>query len=74
MAGRNAIEGKLGQGKNAYGLQKIKARMKGHFRKLDHEYLFYNKPDKIVRKGIFAPIKSMATELGASCHFISMEL
>lgn len=28
MAGRNAIEGKFGQGKNAYGLQKIKARMK----------------------------------------------
>ncbi len=27
MAGRNAIEGKFGQGKNAYGLQKIKARM-----------------------------------------------
>lgn len=28
MAGRNEIEGKFGQGKNAYGLQKIKARMK----------------------------------------------
>jgi len=28
MAGRNQIEGKFGQGKNAYGLQKIKARMK----------------------------------------------
>lgn len=28
MAGRNAIEGKFGQGKNAYGLQKIRARMK----------------------------------------------
>lgn len=28
MAGRNAIEGKFGQGKNGYGLQKIKARMK----------------------------------------------
>jgi transposase, IS5 family len=27
MAGRNAIEGKFGQGKNGYGLQKIKARM-----------------------------------------------
>lgn len=27
MAGRNAIEGKFGQGKSAYGLQKIKARM-----------------------------------------------
>jgi len=28
MAGRNAIEGKFGQGKNAYGLAKIKARLK----------------------------------------------
>jgi hypothetical protein len=28
MSGRNEIEGKFGQGKNAYGLQKIKARMK----------------------------------------------
>ena len=28
MAGRNEIEGKFGQGKNGYGLQKIKARMK----------------------------------------------
>ena len=28
MGGRNEIEGKFGQGKNAYGLQKIKARMK----------------------------------------------
>jgi IS5 family transposase len=28
MAGRNAIEGKFGQGKNRYGLEKIKARMK----------------------------------------------
>ena len=28
MAGRNAIEGKFGQGKSSYGLQKIKARMK----------------------------------------------
>lgn len=28
MAGRNEIEGKFGQGKNAYGLQKIKATMK----------------------------------------------
>jgi IS5 family transposase len=28
MAGRNEIEGKIGQGKNGYGLQKIKARMK----------------------------------------------
>lgn len=28
MAGRNAIEGKFGQGKNGYGLEKIKARMK----------------------------------------------
>ena len=28
MAKRNEIEGKFGQGKNAYGLQKIKARMK----------------------------------------------
>ncbi len=28
MAQRNEIEGKFGQGKNAYGLQKIKARMK----------------------------------------------
>ena len=28
MAGRNEIEGKFGQGKNAYGLQKIKARLK----------------------------------------------
>ncbi len=28
MAGRNEIEGKFGQGKNSYGLQKIKARMK----------------------------------------------
>lgn len=28
MAGRNAIEGKFGQGKNAYGLGKIKARLK----------------------------------------------
>ena len=27
MAQRNEIEGKFGQGKNAYGLQKIKARM-----------------------------------------------
>ena len=27
MAGRNEIEGKFGQGKNGYGLQKIKARM-----------------------------------------------
>ncbi len=27
MAGRNAIEGKFGQGKNGYGLQKIKARV-----------------------------------------------
>lgn len=27
MAGRNQIEGKFGQGKNGYGLQKIKARM-----------------------------------------------
>ncbi len=27
-AGRNLIEGKFGQGKNAYGLQKIKARLK----------------------------------------------
>ncbi len=28
MSGRNEIEGKFGPGKNAYGLQKIKARMK----------------------------------------------
>ena len=28
MSARNEIEGKFGQGKNAYGLQKIKARMK----------------------------------------------
>jgi hypothetical protein len=28
MAGRNAIEGKFGQGKNGYGLAKIKARLK----------------------------------------------
>lgn len=28
MGGRNEIEGKFGQAKNAYGLQKIKARMK----------------------------------------------
>ena len=28
MSGRNEIEGKFGQGKNAYGLHKIKARMK----------------------------------------------
>jgi hypothetical protein len=28
MAGRNAIEAKFGQGKNAYGLQKIKATVK----------------------------------------------
>lgn len=28
MAGRNVIEGKFGQGKNAYGLAKIKARLK----------------------------------------------
>jgi hypothetical protein len=28
MAGRNEIEGKFGQGKNGYGLAKIKARMK----------------------------------------------
>jgi len=28
MAGRNEIESKFGQGKNGYGLQKIKARMK----------------------------------------------
>jgi len=28
MAGRNAIESKFGQGKNAYGLAKIKARLK----------------------------------------------
>jgi len=29
MAARNAIEGKFGQGKNAYGLAKIRAKLKG---------------------------------------------
>lgn len=60
MAGRNEIEGKFGQGKNAYGLQKIKARIKETSEIWIMSIYFIIEPDKTVRKGIFAPFKSHA--------------
>lgn len=74
MAGRNEIEGKFGQGKNAYGLQKIKARMKATSESWIMSILFYNEPGKIVRKGIFVPFKNHVTNSYASCLVIEMGL
>ncbi len=42
-------------------LTKNQSKNEGNFRKLDYEHLFYNEPDKTVRKGIFVAIKSYAT-------------
>ncbi len=61
MARRNEIEGKFGQGKNGYGLQKIKARMKETSESWIMSIYFIMNPIKTVRKDIFVSFKNYAT-------------
>lgn len=59
MAGRNEIEGKFGQGKNGYGLQKIKARMKATSESWIMSIYFIMNLVKLSEKAFLRLIKTM---------------
>ena len=76
MAGRNAIEGKFGQGKTAYGLQKIKARMKATSESWIMSIYFIMNLVKLSERAFLCLLKVGLQSLmqGVRCHFISMEV
>ncbi len=59
MAGRNEIEGKFGQGKNGYGLQKIKARMKETSESWIMSIYFIMNLVKLSERAFFSLLKAM---------------
>jgi transposase, IS5 family len=59
MAGRNQIEGKFGQGKNSYGLQKIKARMRLTSESWIMSIYFIMNLVKLSERAIFGLLKLM---------------
>jgi hypothetical protein len=63
MAGRNEIEGKFGQGKNSYGLQKIKARMKDTSESWIMSIYFIMNLVKLSERAFLFLLKAMRQEL-----------
>lgn len=63
MAGRNEIEGKFGQGKNSYGLQKIKARMKQTSESWILSIYFIMNLVKLSERAFLRLIKTMVQQL-----------
>ncbi len=63
MAGRNEIEGKFGQGKNGYGLQKIKARMKETSESWIMSIYFIMNLVKLSERAFLSLLKTMLQEL-----------
>lgn len=59
MGGRNEIEGKFGQGKNGYGLQKIKARMKATSESWIMSIYFIMNLIKLSERAFLALLKTM---------------
>ena len=66
MAGRNAIEGKFGQGKNAYGLAKIKARLKSTSESWIMTIYFVMNLVKLAQDSFFAFLASVLQVFEAS--------
>ena len=63
MAGRNEIEGKFGQGKNGYGLQKVKARMKETSESWIMSIYFIMNLLKLSERALLSLSKSLLQEL-----------
>lgn len=63
MARRNEIEGKFGQGKNGYGLQKIKARMKETSQSWIMSIYFIMNLIKLSERAFLSLLKAMLQEL-----------
>ncbi len=63
MAGRNEIEGKFGQGKNGYGLHKIKARMKETSQSWIMSIYFIMNLIKLSERAFLSLLKAMLQEL-----------
>ena len=63
MGGRNEIEGKFGQGKNGYGLQKIKARMKETSESWIMSIYFIMNLIKLSERAFLSLLKGMLQEL-----------
>jgi hypothetical protein len=64
MAKRNEIEGKFGQGKNGYGLQKIKARMKETSESWIMSIYFIMNLLKLSERAFLSLLKAMLQEPG----------
>ena len=71
MAGRNEIEGKFGQGKNGYGLHKIKAEMKLTSESWIMSIYFIMNLIKLSQRTIFALLKTILQRFMA--YLLSIE-